>query len=94
MQSSVTYCIHHCSDWGRIQISLNTQKTPHLALTDELFGVFSEYFEENWLRYDSTALYYARVDQLYIYLSGCGRLFVDNDEILAKYRMSFNDINP
>ena len=36
---------------------LDPQKTPYLALTGELWGVFSEYFLENWPRYNGTALY-------------------------------------
>ena len=41
----------HQSDAG------STKDTPYLALTGELWGVFSEYFWENWPRYNGTALY-------------------------------------
>ena len=34
-----------------------TKDTPYLALTGKLWGVFCEDLGENWLRYDSTALY-------------------------------------
>ena len=34
-----------------------TKDTPYLALTGELWGVFCEDFVENWLCYNSTALY-------------------------------------
>ena len=40
----------HQSDAG------STKDTPYLALTGELWGVFSEYFLENWPRYNGTAL--------------------------------------
>ena len=38
-----------------------TTDTPHLALTGELWGVYCEYFGENWLHYNSTALYFAHI---------------------------------
>ena len=34
-----------------------TKDTPYLVLTDEIWGVFWRDFEENWLRYNHTALY-------------------------------------
>ena len=34
-----------------------TTDTPYLVLTDELWGVCYENFEENWPCYDGTALY-------------------------------------
>ena len=34
-----------------------TKDTPYLALTDELWGVFSEDLGENWQRYNGTTLY-------------------------------------
>ena len=37
-----------------------TKDTPYLALMGELWGVFSEDFEENWWLYNSTALYFMR----------------------------------
>ena len=33
-----------------------TKDAPYLTLTGELWGVFSEYFLENWPRYNETAL--------------------------------------
>ena len=35
-----------------------TTDIPYLALTGELWGVYYENFEENWLRYNGTALYF------------------------------------
>ena len=35
-----------------------TKDTPFLSLVGELWGVFCEYLWENWLCYNSTALYY------------------------------------
>ena len=49
------YYIRHCddSDWDfRI-----TKGTPYLALTGKLWSVCLEDFEENWPRYNGTALY-------------------------------------
>ena len=40
-----------------IDQSVNPQDTPYLALKGELWGVFCEDFQENWPRYNSTALY-------------------------------------
>ena len=37
----------------------STKDIPYLALTGELWGVFCEYFWENWPRYNGTALYHA-----------------------------------
>ena len=37
--------------------AVSPQKTPYLALTGELWGVFCEYLWENWLHYNGTALY-------------------------------------
>ena len=52
------YCTHHWRNWGRISIWGWTHKRhPYLALTGELWGVFCEYFGENWPWYNSTALY-------------------------------------
>ena len=34
-----------------------TTDAPYLALTDEIWGVYYENFEENWLRYNGTAMY-------------------------------------
>ena len=36
-----------------------TKDNPYLALTGELWGVFCEDFEENWPRFNGTALYTA-----------------------------------
>ena len=36
---------------------LDSQKTPYLALTGELWGVFCEDLAENWPRYHGKALY-------------------------------------
>ena len=36
-----------------------TKDTPYLTLMGELWGVFREYYGENWPRYNSTALYLA-----------------------------------
>ena len=41
-----------------------TTDTPYLTLTGELWGVFCEYFAENWPRYKSTALYYMEWDSV------------------------------
>ena len=38
-----------------------TTYTPYLALTDELWGVCYDNFEENWLHYNGTALYLERL---------------------------------
>ena len=35
----------------------HTKDTPYFALTGEIWGVFCEDFEENWPRYNGTALY-------------------------------------
>ena len=35
----------------------STKNTPYLALTGEIWGVFCEYFWENWPHYNGTALY-------------------------------------
>ena len=52
------YCTQHCRSWGRISIrGLTPTRHPYLVLTGELWGVFHEYFEENWPRYNGTALY-------------------------------------
>ena len=37
----------------------STKDSPYLALTGEVWGVFCEYFWENWPRYNSIALYFA-----------------------------------
>ena len=34
-----------------------TKETPYLALTGELWAVYYEDFDENWPRYNGTALY-------------------------------------
>ena len=34
-----------------------TKDTPHLTLMGELWGVSCEYFDKNWLHYNSTVLY-------------------------------------
>ena len=34
----------------------HTTDTPYLALTSELWDVYCEYLEENWPRYNGTAL--------------------------------------
>ena len=39
-----------------------TKGTPYLALTCELWGVFCEDFEKNWLRYNGIALYHEAVE--------------------------------
>ena len=36
-----------------------TLDTPYLALTGKVWGVYREYFGENWPRYNGTALYFA-----------------------------------
>ena len=36
----------------------STKDTPHLTLMGKPWGVFCEYFWENWPRYDGTALYF------------------------------------
>ena len=36
-----------------------TTDTPYLALTGDLWGVYYENFEENWPRYNGTALQFA-----------------------------------
>ena len=46
----------------------STNDTPYLALRDELWGVVCEDFEENWLYYDSTALYHV---QCHMFLMHC-----------------------
>ena len=35
----------------------STKDNLHLALMDELWGIFCEYFWESWPRYNGTALY-------------------------------------
>ena len=34
-----------------------TKETPYLTLTGELWGVYCEEFQENWLSYNATALH-------------------------------------
>ena len=40
----------------------SNQQTPYPTLTGELYGVYHENFEENWPRYNGTALYHTSVD--------------------------------
>ena len=35
-----------------------TKDTPHLTLMGELWSVFCQDFQENWLRYNNTTLYF------------------------------------
>ena len=54
VRSNITrYCIHHCSDRGRIWI----RDASHLALTGDLWCVFCQNFGENWPHYNGTILY-------------------------------------
>ena len=61
-RSNITwYCIHHCSDWDKVQITIWYHKKyiPYLALTGELWGVFCKNLGENWSGYNDTAVYTA-----------------------------------
>ena len=59
-RSNITWSFtHHCREWGRISIR---GWTLYRTLAGELWGVFREWYGENWLRYYSTALY------IYIYI--------------------------
>ena len=44
-----------------------TKHTPYLALTGELWGVFHEYFGENWPRYNGTTLYWKKNSKISIF---------------------------
>ena len=50
-------CIWYDNDWGKICIRNDIHKSPYIALTGELWGVFCEEFGENWPRYNGIALY-------------------------------------
>ena len=59
--SSIGVCRNRLETGNKAKIQPDAKSpkdTPCLALTDELWGVFCEYFWENWVRYSSTALYY------------------------------------
>ena len=47
-----------------------TKDTPYLALTGELWGVFSEDFGENWSRYNSTILHFFQTEDLKFFYPG------------------------
>ena len=57
----VRYYINNYINWSTISIRCWIHKRhSYLVLSGELLGVFCEYLWENWLRYNSTALYQAR----------------------------------
>ena len=43
-----------------------TKDTPYPALTGKLWGVFCEYFGENWLRYSGTALQNPQQNKMHV----------------------------
>ena len=54
--------------------------TPYLALTGELWGVNYENFEENWPRYNGTALYFCKIKIFQMEISRNGALVTPNPE--------------
>ena len=55
----VRYYINNYRNWGRISIRCLIHKdNSYIALNGELWGVFCEYFWENWPNFNGTALYY------------------------------------
>ena len=43
---------------------LESQQTPHISPTDELWGVYCENCWENWPRYNRTALYFVNNERV------------------------------
>ena len=53
----IRYYINNYGSWGRILIKYWIhKKKPYLALMGQLWDVFCEYLQENWLHYSGTAL--------------------------------------
>ena len=57
-RSNITYCMHHCRNWGRISNRIWIHKIHPIPRPNRrAMGCILQFFLENWPRYNGTALY-------------------------------------